>query len=399
MTELRYLTSGESHGRCLTAILTGFPCGVEISQEEINNELTKRQSGYGRGDRMKIEKDEATICSGIRNGLTTGAPITITINNKDWENWLAQMSISPENFDASRNVTRPRPGHADLPGGLKFDQKDIRNILERASARGTASQVAIGSLCKQMLSKFNIRIFSHTINIGGVRAETKKLSFDEIAKLSEKSELRCADSKAEMEMKWAITEAKECGDTLGGVIEAIILGVPAGIGSCMNPDEKLDGLLAGAVMSIQAIKGVEIGMGFEVANNPGSQVHDEIYYSKEKCGKHLGYGKSGYFFSTTNNAGGIEGGISNGRPIIIRAAMKPIPSLAKPLQSVDIISKEPFEAIKERADICAVPAAGVVIESVSAYILLKEFLKKFGGDSFKEIMNNYSSFVKQMEEF
>ncbi len=399
MSDLRYLTAGESHGIYLTAILSGFPSGVEIKQEDINKELSRRQVGYGRGDRMKIEKDEILICSGVRNGLTTGAPVTLLVKNKDWENWQQQMSVSAENFSPSKNVTRPRPGHADLPGCLKYNQKDVRNILERSSARGTTTQVALGAVCKKFLSNFNIKIFSHVINIGGIKADTKKLNFSEIIERAEKSDLRCADHLIEGAIKKLITEAKENGDTLGGVIEIIASGLPAGIGSSFNLDERLDGIIAGAVMGVQAIKGVEIGMGFDVADNPGSKVHDEIYYSKDKATNSEGYGPCGGFFSMTNNAGGLEGGITNGRPIIIKAAMKPIPSLAKPLKSIDIITKEEFEAVRERADVCAVPAAGVVIEAVLSIVLTKEFLKKFGGDSLSEIKNNYNSYINQMENF
>ena len=399
MSDLRYLTAGESHGICLTAILSGFPSGVEIEEREINVELARRQVGFGRGDRMKIEKDTVKICSGVRNGVTMGAPITLVIKNRDWENWKSFMSVSAENFDSSKNVTQPRPGHTDLPGALKFNQKDIRNILERASARSTATQVAIGAICKKILSIFNISIFSHTVNIGGIIADTHGLAFKEIRERAEKSDLRCADSNAERSMKALITSAKDKGDTLGGVVEIISSGIPVGLGNSMNPDERLDGLLAGAVMAVQAIKGVEIGFGFRVADSSGSKVHDEIHFSKDAAKKIEGIGPSGGFFSYTNNAGGIEGGISNGRPIVLRAAMKPIPSLREPLASVDIITKKPFKAVKERADVCAVPAVGVIIEGVVAFVLAKEFLKKFGGDSLTEIRRNYNSYLKQMEEF
>lgn len=396
MSELRYLTGGESHGPFLASILSGMPCGVPISPEKINIELNRRQSGFGRGDRMKIEADSAQIISGIRNGMTTGAPISMLIKNKDHENWQAMMSVVAEGFDPSRNVTRPRPGHADLAGSLKYNQTDARNILERASARGTASQVAIGAICKMLLSNFNITVFSHVVKIGGIAANNDGRTLEEIKQLSGASDLRCADKDAEIKMKDIITEVKTKGDTIGGIVEVIAEGVPLGLGSSMNPDEKLDGMLAGALMSVQAIKGVEIGLGFKVADLPGSKVHDRIYYQKPAKGsRHL----SGGFYSDTNNAGGTEGGISNGRNIVLRAAMKPIPSLSSPLKSVDMITKEPFDAVMERSDVCAVSAAGIVLEAVAAFILSREFLKKFGGDSLKEIKRNFESYLLQLEEF
>lgn len=376
---LRYLTGGESHGKGLIGIIEGFPANLKIDINFINNELRRRQMGYGRGGRMKIEKDKVEILSGIRNGKTIGSPITLFIKNKDWENWKGIMSIEETNLDENEIITRPRPGHADLAGAIKYNHLDIRNILERASARETAIRVAIGSIAKQFLKEFDIEIYSHVIQIGKIKIESDDISIDKI-KNTDNSPLRVIDSELEKKMINEIDKAKKVGDTLGGVFEIIATNIPIGLGSHVNWDRKLDGKIAQGMMSLQGIKGVEIGIGFRAAELFGSQVHDEIYYDD-------GYKRY------SNNAGGIEGGISNGSSIVVRAAMKPIPTLRKPLRSVDMKTKEEFEAQKERSDVCAVPSASIVAENILAWILANEIMIKFGGDSIEEVKENYNRYI------
>jgi len=374
---LRYLSAGESHGKCLSAIIEGLPSSLKLEEAFINNELKRRLAGYGRGPRSKgIENDKVEFLSGIRNGLTLGSPLTLKINNND------------SSIDKLTAISKPRPGHADLPGALKYNQEDIRNILERASARETAARTAVGAVAKIFLSHFQVIIASHVIALGGVDAHTKGLKLNDIIEKAENSDLRCADKAAEKLMKEEISKIENEGDTLGGIFEVIIGGVCPGIGSFVHYDRKLDAILTSALMSIQAIKGVEVGLGFEVAKKAGSQVHDEISYDKKKG-----------FFRKTNNAGGVEGGMSNGEPIIMRCAMKPIPTLRKALESVDIKSKEKFKAQVERSDITAVPAAAVVAEAVVAFELAKLFIEKFGGDSMGEIERNYKAYLQQIEGF
>jgi len=339
---LRFLTAGESHGKALIAILDGMVANLSLTTEDINPDLIRRQGGYGRGERMKIEKDEAEILSGVRLGKTIGSPIAVMIPNR-----------STEFFE--KVVTVPRPGHADLAGALKYNQKDIRNILERASARETAARVAVGGICKKFLSEFKIKISSSIVHIGG-----------------------------QTDWKEAIDEAAKAGDTLGGVFQVEISNCPAGLGSFMQWDRRLDGRLALALMSIPAIKGVEIGLGFDQAKLPGSKVHDEIYYDKGK------------FFHKTNNGGGLEGGVTNGETVILKAAMKPISTLAKPLKSVDLITKKPIEAFVERSDVSAVEAAAVVGEAVSAFEIANALIEKFGGDSLEETKDNFLSYQKRV---
>jgi chorismate synthase len=383
---LRYLTAGESHGEMLMGILEGMPAGLLIRLTDIDNDLARRQTGYGRGGRMKIEKDSVKIFTGVRWGRTLGSPVGLMIRNKDWDNWRAKMSPDAAFLNNAEPVTRPRPGHADLAGALKYGMTDIRNVLERSSARETAMRVAVGAVCKRFLDEFGIGIVSHVIDIGGVYAKVDKLSPREIRRKTENSDLRCADHEAEKRMKKKIDDAAAAGDTLGGIFEIIVSGVPIGLGSYVHWDRKLDARLAGALMSIQAIKGVEIGSGFGVANRPGSLVHDEIFWTP----------KSG-FFRKTNHAGGIEGGMSNGEDIMLRAAMKPIPTLMKPLRSVDLETKKPFKAAVERSDVCAVPAAGVVGESVTAFELADAMIEKFGGDSMDEMKRNFDQYQKQVQ--
>jgi chorismate synthase len=380
---IRYLTAGESHGKNLTVIVDGIPAGLELKEDFVNIELARRQKGFGRGKRMQsIESDKVSISSGLRHGKTIGSPICMTISNKDWKNWMKIMSIDKSDYEDSYRITHPRPGHADLAGILKYDTDDIRNILERASARETAARVAVGTVCKIFLEEFDIKIVSFTDEIGGIQAPNIKMAVDNIAKVSNLSPVRCLDKKAEKQMIKAIENAGKIGDTLGGIFTVLVDKVPVGLGSHTQCDLKLDGRIAYAIMSIQAIKGVEIGLGFGVARKSGSQVHDEIFYNKNK-----GYWRK------TNNAGGIEGGISNGEQIVIRAAMKPIPSLGKPLKSVDIETKEQVKAQIVRSDICAVPSAEIIAESITAIEVAKTFCEKFGGDSMKEIKTNYSNYL------
>jgi len=378
---LRFLTAGESHGELLMGIIEGMPAGLLIRVTDIDRDLGRRQAGYGRGSRMKIEKDSVKIYTGVRWGRTLGSPIGLAIRNRDWENWRDKMSPDPMFLNSAASITRPRPGHADLSGALKYGATDIRNIIERSSARETAMRVAVGAVAKRLLEEFGIEVISHVLSIGGVYAKIPKTSPKEIKKRAEFSELRCLDAEAEKRMLRKIDEARAAGDSLGGVFEVIVTGVPAGLGSHAHWDRKLDGKLAAALMSIQAIKGVEVGAGFGTANRPGSLVHDEIYWNK-KIG----------FYRKTNQAGGIEGGISNGENIILRAAMKPIPTLMQPLRSVDMVSKKPHKAGVERSDVCAVPAAGVVSEAAVAFELAAAMLEKFGGDNLEEMKRNYQGY-------
>lgn len=392
---LRYLTAGESHGPQLTTIIEGVPAGFPLEAEDINKDLMRRQCGYGRGGRMQIETDRVDILSGVRWGKSIGSPVTLAVVNRDWVNWQEKMSPLGRYRDDKLAVTRSRPGHADLPGAMKYQHHDVRNILERSSARETAIRVAVGAVAKSILSQFGIIVYGFVTELGGVTAVRPSLSHDAIRDKVAKSELFTYDGHAEVEMKALIDRAKESGDTIGGVIEVNVHGVPVGLGSHVQWDRKLDGRLAMALMSIQAIKGVEVGSGFDAARNPGSRVHDEIYYDSLR----LVEGKASGFYRKTNNAGGIEGGISNGETIVVRAAMKPIPTLYKPLQSVDIVTKEPFEATVERSDTCAVPAAAVVAEAVVAIEIANAFLEKFGGDSLDEIRCNYDGYIAYLRSF
>jgi len=401
---LDYMTAGESHGPQLTAILRGIPAGLYLTAEHINRDLARRQAGYGRGARMKIEKDTVQIRAGVRKGYTLGSPIALVIENRDFQVWVEQMSPEPGELDEKKVVTRPRPGHADLVGALKFGHRDARNVLERASARETAARVAVGAVCKRLLEEFGISIISHVVVLGGIEVDTRGLDFETIRNRAEASDLRVACPEVEAQMRELIQKAKENGDTVGGTYEVIATGVPLGLGSTMNWDEKLDARLAYALMSCQAIKGVSVGMGFDVANNLGSAVHDPIAFTadpaeRERLARQRGRGPSGGFYHLSNNAGGIEGGMSNGEPIVVRAAMKPIATLMRPLMSVDLKTKEPFEAVRERSDVCAVPAAAVVGEAIVAFVLAQAFLEKFGGDSIAEISRNYKSYVDYLENY
>jgi len=397
---LRYLTGGESHGRLLLGIVEGIPSGLPLTVEAINTDLARRQRGYGRGGRMRIEKDQVEIVAGVRHGKTLGGPIGLMIQNKDWENWQRIMSVTPnEAGSTQRVVTKPRPGHADLVGAIKYGHEDIRNVLEKASARETAMRVAVGAVAKQLLEQFGMKVISHVVEIGGVRAGPGGgADPEEIFKRAEESEVRCADPQATEQMMARIKEAKLKGDTLGGVFEVVVTHPPIGLGSYSQWDRRLNARLAMALMSIQAIKGVEIGLGFEVARRFGSEVHDEIFYNKPK-GKGSKSKEPAGFYRKTNNAGGIEGGVTNGQNIILRAAMKPIATLYAPLKSVDIVTKEPFEATIERSDVCSVPAAGVVGEAVVAFEMAAEMIQKFGGDSLAEMKRNCEAYIEGVKKF
>jgi len=370
---LRFLTSGESHGEALAGILEGMPCGVKIDIKDIDSQLKRRQSGYGRGNRMKIEDDHSRILSGLIKDITIGSPIAILIENKDFS------------IDKLLPIKNPRPGHADLAGILKYGFKDARLVLERASARETAMRVAIGALCKVFLTEFNIRILSHVIAIGAIDAMAGNLKFNEIVKKTADSRLNCADSNAEKLMIEEIDSATKKKDTLGGVFEVIVDGAPPGLGSYAHSDRRLDALLAGGIMSIQAIKAVEIGGAVDVARKLGSKAHDEIFYSAAKG-----------IYRKTNNAGGIEGGVSNGEDIIIRGYMKPISTLMEGLNTIDIATKKPVKACTERSDVCAVPSAGVIGEAVVAFIIANVLLEKFGGDNIVDIKNSYETYLSRI---
>jgi chorismate synthase len=384
----RYLTAGESHGPQLTAIVEGVPSGLKLTQEHINADLARRQGGYGRGGRMKIETDQVLLLSGVRWGETLGSPITLGIRNSDWENWQEKMSPFEKYHDPENKVTRARPGHADLAGAIKYNHQDVRNILERSSARETAVRVAVGAVAKAFLKYFGISVYGFVIELGDIKATRPELPVEELYEIASHSELYTFDPVAENKMKSLIDHAKDNGDSVGGIVEVVVSGVPVGLGSHVQWDRKLDARLAMAIMSIQAFKGVEIGSGFNSARTPGSLVHDEIFFDNNRTAA----GMSGGFYRQTNNAGGIEGGISNGEQIVIRGAMKPIPTLYKPLRSVDIVTKAPFEATVERSDTCAVPAASVVAEAVTAIEIASSFIEKFGGDSMNEIIRNYDSY-------
>jgi chorismate synthase len=384
---LRFLTAGESHGRALTGIIEGVPAGLALSGEDIDPELKRRQGGHGRGGRMKIEADRVDILSGVRWGRTTGSPITLVVENKDWQNWKEGMSAEEALQGSIEAVTRPRPGHADLAGALKYGEHDIRNILERSSARETAMRVALGAVAKKFLHAFGIAIGSYVTGIGTVSIKPDTADLMSLFERAEASAVRCPDGKASREMVELIDRAASEGNSLGGVFEVFALSLPPGLGSHIQWDRRLDGRLSQALMSIQAIKGVEVGLGFEAARRTGREVMDEITGDKPP------------FNRKTNNAGGVEGGISNGMPLILRAAMKPIPTQKRPMKSVDIITREPFEAAYERSDVCAAPAASVIGEAMAALLIADAFLEKFGGDSMAETGRNHKAYLKAVEEF
>jgi chorismate synthase len=385
---LRYLNAGESHGRGLMAVVEGVPSGLPVTAEEINSDLIRRQGGYGRGGRMRIEKDRIEFICGVRKGKTLGNPLGLLIWNKDWENWKDIMASEPGPPSTERVVTRPRPGHADLVGAIKYGHRDIRNVLEKASARETAIRVAIGGVAKSLLAQFDMRVVSYTMDIGGVAAPSPNdplMAYEH----AEQSDVRCHDPETAKKMIEQIRAAKHKGDSLGGIFEVVVTNVPIGLGTYAQWDRRLGARLAFAAMSIQAMKGVEFGMGFESARRFGSEVHDDIYFDKA----------TGQFIRKSNNAGGLEGGITNGQPIVLRVAMKPIATLYTPKDSVDIETKEPFEATVERSDICTVPAAGVVGESVIAYEMANALIEKFGGDTLDEMKRNFEAYQEYVRTF
>lgn len=371
MSELRFMTAGESHGPRLTAILEGLPAGLRLAKETIDRDLARRQQGYGRGGRMKIETDKVEVLSGVRFHETLGGPITLQVINKDFANWNGCMAAFGE--PEGEKVTAARPGHADLTGVMKYDRQDVRDILERSSARETTMRVAVGAVCKAFLQELGIEVVSHVTNIGGVEIDPSKIDRSKIG-TPIASELNCYDEAAEEQMKKRIDEAKAAGDTLGGIFEVIVRGLPVGLGSHIQWDRRLDARLSGAMMSIQAIKGVEIGAGFDCARLPGSQIHDEVFVNE-----------NGKVYRMTNRAGGLEGGMTNGEELVVRAAMKPIPTLMTPLKSVDIASREAVLACKERSDTCAVSAASVVGEAMTAFVLAQAVCEKFGADAMMDV--------------
>ncbi|HUB02380.1 MAG TPA: chorismate synthase [Terriglobales bacterium] len=390
---LRYFTSGESHGEALIAILSGLPAGLAVDQAFVDRELWRRQQGYGRGGRMKIESDKAHFLSGIRHGKTIGSPIAVLLQNRDWQNWKDSLPVESGDPEKHKRVASPRPGHADLAGALKYDFDEARYVLERASARESAARVAIGAMAKLLLRELGIEVLSHVIAVGAVSIVEREIAWEEIEPLSHKSEvlLSCADAETERRMKEEVDKVLRTGDSVGGVFEVVAHNVPPGLGSYVQWDERLDAMLAAAVMSLQAVKAVEIGVGVHAAYSPGSAVHDEIGYQHDS-------GFSG-FTRTRNNAGGIEGGVSNGQEIRVRGYLKPISTLRRPLQSVDFATREPVKAAYERSDVCVVPAAGVAAEAMVALTLARCALDKFGGDSLRETRRNFAGYLEQLKNY
>jgi chorismate synthase len=392
MGKFEFITAGESHGKGLVAIIEGLPAGLSVDVAYVNHELWRRQQGYGRGGRMKIESDEAEIISGIRHGKTLGSPVSLLIRNRDFDNWQDVMAVEPRQFDdekRARRLARPRPGHTDLAGGLKYDTHDLRDILERASARETTARVAAGALARLLLREIGVEIASHTAMIGGIPDEPIAANWDEIVAIRDDTALRCVDKTVEQRMIELIDATKEAKDTLGGIFEVVARGAVAGLGSHISWNQKIDGRLAQAIMCIPAVKAVEIGMGVGVSRTTGSQVHDEIGYNNDER----------RFTRPTNRAGGIEGGITNGEEIRVRGHLKPISTLRRPLASVDVVTKQESAAAFERSDIVAVPAAGVIGEAMVAIVLADAAREKFGGDSLSEMKRNYEGYVEQIKRY
>jgi len=390
---LRYSTSGESHGEALVALLSGLPAGLKVDQAFMDRELWRRQQGYGRGGRMKIETDKAHILSGVRQGLTIGSPIAVLLENKDWKNWEESLPVGEGSAEKHRPVRSPRPGHADLAGALKYNFREARFVLERASARESAARVAIGALAKLFLRELGIGVLSHVIQVGGAAISNAEVDWEKIKELAGRDEvlLSCADPQSESRMKDEVDRVLKTGDSVGGVFEVVAHRVPPGLGTYANWDERLDAMLAAAVMSLQAVKAVEIGTGVEAAASPGSAVHDEIGYAAQS-------GFSG-FTRAHNHAGGIEGGVSNGEDVLVRGYLKPISTLRRPLASVDFETREPVKAAYERSDVCVVPAAGVAAEAMVALTLARCALEKFGGDSMLETTRNFKGYCEQLQNY
>jgi len=391
---LHFTTAGESHGQALVAILEGMVAALPLSADDVNAELARRQHGYGRGRRMQIESDGIEFLSGVRAGETIGSPIALLIRNRDWKNWSDIMDPARTGSDPDkrrRAVTRPRPGHADLSGMLKYDRADARDVLERASARETTARVAAAAVCRRFLAEFSIRLGSHVVHLGGIDAQAPDAMPDDVNSAVGDSPLRTLDRDAEQRMIARIDEAKRAGDTLGGICEVLCTGLPVGLGSYVSWDRKLDGRLSAAIMSIPAVKGVELGLGFEAARRPGSQVHDEIDARADAQ-------RSGGVHRRSNRAGGLEGGMTTGEPLVLRVAMKPISTLMKPLATIDTESREAASAVAERSDVTAVPAMGVIAEAMVAFVVAQAFLEKFGGDSLGETRRNYDSYIARINE-
>jgi len=390
---LRYFTAGESHGEALVAFLSGLPAGIRIEQAFLDHELWRRQQGYGRGGRMKIERDTAHILSGVRQGKTIGSPVAILLENKDWDNWQESLPVAEGDPAKHKRVGSPRPGHADLAGALKYNFPEARYVLERASARESAARVAVGAVAKLFLRELGIEVASHVTAVGGTSLGEKEIPWEQIRPLCDREEilLNCADPEAEQRMKEEVDKVLKTGDSVGGVFEVVAHKVPPGLGTYAQWDERLDALLAGALMSLQAVKAVEIGTGVTAAASPGSLVHDEIGYAMQT-------GFSG-FTRARNNAGGIEGGVSNGEDIRVRGYLKPISTLRRPLQSVDFATREPVKAAYERSDVCVVPAAGVAAEGMVALTLVRCALEKFGGDSMTETLRNFQGYCQQLKNY
>lgn len=384
MGQLRFVTGGESHGAALTAIIDGLPAGLQLSRAELDAQLARRQRGYGRGGRMKIETDRVLVLSGLRFGETIGAPLTLQVVNRDFVNWTDRMD--PFGVPSGERITAVRPGHADLPGVLKYDRRDARDILERSSARETTMRVAVGAVCRQLLAALGIDIASHVTEIGGVAVDAAAIRADDIG-VTNSDDLNCCDVAAGARMRERIDEAKLAGDTLGGIFEIVVRGLPTGLGTHTQWDRRLDARLAGALMSIQAIKGVEIGAGFACAHLPGSEIHDELYM-----------GADGRPYRKTNRAGGLEGGMTNGEPLIVRAAMKPIPTLMAPLQTIDLATGEAVSASKERSDTCAVPAASVVGEAMTAFVLADAVCSQFSADNMTDLQASLNAYRARLAE-
>jgi chorismate synthase len=391
---LHFTTAGESHGPALVAILEGIPAGLALRAEDVDAELARRQQGYGRGRRMQIERDSIELLSGVRAGETIGSPIAMLVRNRDWENWKDVMDPAPRDADPAprrRAVTRPRPGHADLTGLFKYDRDDARDILERASARETTARVACGAICRKLLSEFGVTIGSHLVHLGGIDARAPDPMPDDINAAADVSPLRTLDRDAESRMIERIDAVKRDGNTLGGIAEVVATGLPVGLGSHVSWDRRLDGRLAAAIMSIPAVKGVEIGLGFDASRRTGAEVHDEIERAP-------GRRAAGNVRRRTNRAGGLEGGMTTGEPLVLRVAMKPISTLMRPLGTVDVASKEAAAATAERSDVTAVPAMGVIAEAMVAFVLAQALLEKFGGDSLGETRRNYDAYLARVDE-
>ncbi len=397
---LRFSTAGESHGEALVALVSGLPAGIPVDQARLDRELWRRQQGYGRGGRMRIEQDRAHILSGVRHGKTIGSPVAMTLANNDWKNWEEILPVSAGDAEKHKAVKSPRPGHADLPGSLKYDFADARYVLERASARESAARVACGAIAKMLLAELGVEVGSHVLRVGAAELG-REAAWPEIVAANAKEEvlLNCVDAEAEARMKAAVDQALRTGDTIGGVFEVVVHGLPPGVGTHVNWDERMDGLLAQAVMSLQAVKAVELGRGVTAAQSMGSAVHDAIAYEQGEAEPEDGGAKFTRFSRESNNAGGLEGGISNGEDVVVRGYLKPISTLRRPLASVSFETRESVKAAYERSDVCVVPAAGVAAEAMVALTVARLVIDKFGGDSLRELKRNYAGYCEQIRKF